>query len=94
VTNAELAELRGEVFGLKTLLFNCISFIAGQFDDPNSYLDELQTQTVAGIAQGTHDKIRPQNLQIFRASAAGIVVQAIEGTKEVHARVLQPPQRH
>ena len=93
MTNAELAELRGELFGLKIVLFNCLSFIAGRFDDPIAYLDEVQRQSVYGIAQGSHDKVRPQHLQPFRAAAAGIVAQAIEATKEAHSRVAQPPTR-
>jgi|HubBroStandDraft_6_1064221.scaffolds.fasta_scaffold1138795_1 hypothetical protein len=93
MTNAELAELRGEIFGLKVLLFNCISFIAGRFDDPLAYLDELQQQSIFGIAQAAPGTIRPQHLQAFRNSAAGIVAQAIDGTKEVHSRAERPPTR-
>jgi len=93
MTNAELAELRGEIYGLKVLLFSCVSFIAGRFDEPLAYLDELQRQTVLGIAQGTHDKVRPQHLQLFREAAAGIVAQAIERTTAVHSRAAQPPTR-
>lgn len=93
MTNAEAAELRGELFGLKVLLFNCLSFIAGRLDDPDAYLDELQRQSIYGIAQASHDKVRPQNLQLFRSAAAGIVAQAIEGTKEVYSRAARPPTR-
>jgi hypothetical protein len=92
MTNAELAELRGELYGLKLLLFNSISFIAGQFDDPAGYLDEVQRQSVFGIAQGTHSKVRPQHLDLFRAAAAGVVVQAVEGAKEAHLRAAKPPR--
>jgi hypothetical protein len=91
MTNAELAELRGEFFGLKAVLFNCLSFIAGRFDEPIAYLDEVQRQSVYGIAQGSHDKVRPQHLQLFRDAAAGIVVQAVEATKEAHLRTARPP---
>jgi hypothetical protein len=34
VTNAELDELRGDIFGCKILLFNCISLIADLTDNP------------------------------------------------------------
>jgi hypothetical protein len=39
MTNAELAELRGEILGLKTLVVNCLAFNAAFADDPPSYLD-------------------------------------------------------
>jgi hypothetical protein len=93
MTNAELAELRGEIFGVKVLLFNCLSFIAGRFDDPTAYLEEIQQQSVFGIAQADHSGIRPQHLQLFRNAAAGIVAQAVGGIKEVHSRAAQPPTR-
>jgi hypothetical protein len=93
MTNAELAELRGEIFGVKALLFNVLSFIAGRFDDPMAYLDEIQRQSVFGIAQAGHSGIRPQHLQIFRSAAAGIVAQAVEAAKEAHSRAAQQPTR-
>jgi hypothetical protein len=93
MTNAELAELRGEIFGVKMLLFNCLSFIAGRFDDPIAYLDEIQRQSVFGIAQADHSGIRPQHLQAFRNAAVGIVAQAVEAIKETHSRAAQPPTR-
>jgi hypothetical protein len=93
MTNAELAELRGVLFGLKALLFNCLSFIAGRFDDPITYLDELEQQAIFGIAQGTHSGVRPQHLEIFRNAAAGIVAQAVEAIKATHLQSAQPPTR-
>jgi hypothetical protein len=93
MTNAELAELRGQIFGLKILLFNCIAFIAGQTDDPIAHLDEIQRQSVCGIAQATPAAIRQQHLQGFHHAAAGIVVQAVEAAKETHSRTVRPPTR-
>jgi hypothetical protein len=93
MTNAEAAELRGELFGVKVLLFNCLSFIAGQTDDPIAHLDEIQRQAIFGIAQAGHSGIRPNHLEPFRHAAAGIVAQAVEGAKEVHRRAAQPPTR-
>jgi hypothetical protein len=91
MTNAELAELRGELFGV--LLFNCLSFIAGRFDDPAAYLDEIQRQSGFGIAQATHGGVHPLHLQAFRNAAAGIIVQAVEAAREAHSRTARPPTR-
>jgi hypothetical protein len=93
VTNAELAELRGEIYGLKVLLFNCLSFIAGRFDNPTEYLDELQKQAIWGIAQAPNDQVRQQHVERFRHAAAGIVAQAVEAAKEAHSRAARPPTR-
>lgn len=80
MTNAELAELRGEIFGCKILLFNCISFIAGLTDDPAAHLKTIQTAAIDGILRAPPTNIRPQHLEAFRNAAAGIVAQAIEGS--------------
>lgn len=93
MTNAELAELRGEIFGVKVLLFNCLSFIAGRFDDPMAHLAEIQQQAVVGIAQAIPAAIRPQHLQTFHHAAAGVVAQAIEEIRQAHSRVARPPTR-
>jgi hypothetical protein len=78
MTNAELAELRGEIFGLKVLLFNCLSFIAGQTSDPATHLAVIKEHAIAGIVEAKHSDVRPQHLPMFRNAAAGIVAQAIE----------------
>jgi hypothetical protein len=48
VTNAELDELRGEFFGCKILLFNCISLIAGLTDNPAAHLEAVQQAALEG----------------------------------------------
>jgi hypothetical protein len=90
MTNAELAELRGEIFGLKILLLNCMSFIAGCTDNPDSHLNAIQEQAIAGIAHATHDAVRPQTLRSFQGAAAGLVLQAVEAAKATPQQV--PPR--
>jgi hypothetical protein len=90
VTNAELAELRGEIYGCKILLANCVAFIAGLTDDPSAHLETLQQAVFEGIATATNEHVRPQHLNQFRAAAAGIVLQAVEGAKS--ACQLSTPQ--
>jgi hypothetical protein len=53
MTNAELAELRGELFGLKILLFNCMSFYCWRTDIPERHLNTIQEQAIAGITHAT-----------------------------------------
>jgi hypothetical protein len=84
MTNAELAELRGEIFGCKILLFNCISFIAGQTENPAAHLKTIQTAALEGIVAAKPSTIRPQHLETFHAAAAGIVVQAVESATAAH----------
>jgi hypothetical protein len=88
MTNAEVAELRGELFGLKILLVNCLSFIAGSTDDPERHLNAIQDQAIAGIARATHEGVREKYLRTFQDAAAGIVVQLLEAAK---ATPLRPP---
>jgi hypothetical protein len=87
------ATIRGELFGVKVLLVNCLTFVAGQTDDPIAHLDEIQRQAIFGIAQAGHSGIRPNYLEPFRHAAAGIVAQAVDGAKEVLRRAAKPPTR-
>jgi hypothetical protein len=80
----ELAELRGEIFGCKILLLNCISFIAGLTTDPAAHLETIQTAALEGTVAANPSNIRPHDLDTFRSAAAGIVVQAIESAKVAH----------
>ncbi|MBV9203700.1 MAG: hypothetical protein JOY83_28965 [Alphaproteobacteria bacterium] len=93
MTNAEAAELRGEIFGLKVLLLNCLSFIAGLTDDPVRHLDIVLRESIDGIAKATHSGIRPAHLQIFRDAAAGIALQGVEAAKTAHIPIPPPEQR-
>jgi hypothetical protein len=43
MTNAEIAELRGEIYALKVLLGSCLSFIAALTDDAKSHLEPSAT---------------------------------------------------
>jgi hypothetical protein len=90
MTQGELAELRGEIFGCKILLFNCISFIAGCTDDPQAHLTTLKNAALEGIVKANPASVRPQNLRKFQDAAVGIVVQAIEGATTAHR--LSTPQ--
>ena len=91
MTNLEVAIFRGEFYGLKTLVINCLSEVAAAKADPAAYLDELQRQSVVGIAQATSKDIRAHHLENFRNAAAGIVAQAIEAVKTTHSRAEKPP---
>ena len=93
MTNAELAELRGEIFGVKILLMSCLTQVAGTAPDPVAHLVETQNQAVEGILRSSPSNIRPQHLRIFQDAAAGIVVQAIEAAKVPHEPVPPPGQR-
>jgi hypothetical protein len=90
MTNAELAELRGEIYGLKILLFNCLAFIANLTEDPVQHLETIKDETIAGIAHATNEAVKPAHLEKFQGAAAGIVLQAVEAAKAAPA---QPPQR-
>ena len=90
MTNAEVAELRGQIFGLKIMLINCIGFIAAITDDPDVHLDAIQTQTIVGIGTATNDQVKPAHIQAFRAAAAGLVLQVVEGAKVASARAPRP----
>lgn len=83
MTSSEEAEIRGEIFGLKILLFNFISELAGRGDEPLKYLDALQKQAVQGIVQAKNEAVKPAHMRKFQEAAAGIVVQAVEGAKAV-----------
>ena len=90
MTNAEEAEMRGEIYALKILLINCLGFIAAITDDPGSHLQAVQDQSIEGIARSRHGKVKAAYLRNFQDAAAGIVLQAIEGAKVASAQVEKP----
>jgi hypothetical protein len=90
MTNAEAAELRGEIYGLKALVANCLAFNAALTDNPAAHLQALQNETVAGIAAAENDAVRVVHLPAFRAAAAGLVLQLVEYAKAIHIQV--PPR--
>jgi hypothetical protein len=92
MTNLEAAIFRGEFFGLKILVLNCLSEIAAAKTDPATFLSQVEEQAVAGIAQATSADVRLHHLQQFRNAAAGIVAQAIEVVRETHSRSASPPR--
>ena len=81
MTNADIAELRGEIFGLKIMLANCTGFIAAITDDPNAHLVAIQNESIEGIASATNDKVKDAYLPTFRAAAVGLVLQIVEAAK-------------
>jgi hypothetical protein len=83
MTNEEAAELKGQIVGLKVLLMNCLSFMAGQTSDPLAHLSAIRDHSIAGLAEVTNSTVRPQHLQLFRAAAAGIVSQVADNAKAV-----------
>jgi len=86
MTHADIAELRGEIFGLKIALINCLGLIATLTDDPTAHLDAILNQAVEGIAKATNDQIKPAHIQTFRAAAAGIMLQLVDGAKVTAAQ--------
>ena len=81
MTNADIAEMRGELYALKIMLVNCLGFIAALTDDPTSHLDAIQNEAIEGIAGSTNDKVKPAHLRTFHAAAVGIVLQVVEEAK-------------
>jgi hypothetical protein len=92
MTNAELADLRGEIFGLKVLLFNVLSAITANSLDPVATIEAIKTQSLVGILDARPSSIRPQHLEVFQNAAAGIVAQAVEALAATYSRS-QPPAR-
>ncbi len=85
MTNQELAELRGEIFGLKVLLFNALAEIAATKPNLSAHLETLRTESLEGIMAADHSKILPAHLPKFRSAAAGIVVQALDAVPTARA---------
>jgi hypothetical protein len=84
MTNAELADLRGELFGVKILLISCLTQVAGTAPNPLAHLDAVGQEALAGIMKAAPSNIRQQHLRAFQNAAAGIVSQAIEAAKVPH----------
>ena len=86
MTTSDIAELRGEIFGLKILLVNCFEFISAITDDPIQHLNAIQNEAIEGIASAENQKVKPAHVDMFRGAAAGIVLQVVEGAKVASAQ--------
>jgi hypothetical protein len=84
MTNAELADLRGALFGVKILLVSCLTQVAGTAPDPLAHLDAVGRVALKWIMNAAPSNVRPQYLRAFQNAAAGIVSQAIEAAKVPH----------
>ncbi len=90
MTAKEVAELRGELFGLKILLMNFLATTARMSSDPMPYLDDLAEQSHRGVAAAKPPSIPEHHLRTFQNAAAGIVLQVVEAAKVPH--VPTPPR--
>ena len=77
MTKKDIARIEGELFGLKVLLMNLVSFQAGQTTNPLGHIAALRDQSVAGIV-GATNSAAGQYQQYFRECAAGFVVEVAE----------------
>jgi hypothetical protein len=84
MTEAELASLRGEIFGLKIIVVTTLSHLVAHAADPIATLDEIERQSAIGIASSTPADISPAYLEVFRNAAAATVLQAAEVAKIRH----------
>lgn len=93
MTNDELAELRGEIFALKIMLFNALAEGVRHSGDPEAYVNAIEQHASAGIMNATPSNIRPAYLDTFRNAAAGILAQAVAALRETYSRAVRPPTR-
>jgi hypothetical protein len=93
MTEAQLAELRGEIFGLKIIVVNTLSHIVARATDPIATLDEIQRQSALGIASAAPANIPPAWLELFRNAATACVLQATEVAKLSHEPPPPPVRR-
>jgi hypothetical protein len=83
MTTNELAEIRGEIQGLKTLVAQCLGFISNLTDDPVLHLNEIQTACLEGIAASTDDRLKEAFQRRRMDAAARIVLQLVEAAKSI-----------
>lgn len=93
MTPAELAELRGQLFGLEALVANLLSFQAGITDDPISHLEAIQRESLSGIASGRNTDVRPAHLDRYRGAAASVVLRLVALAQTIHIPT-EPRDQH
>lgn len=92
MTNAQEAELRGEIFGLKVLVANLLSRAAGFVEEDRPvFFNTLMEQSIPGIAQATNPNVKAAYLDTFQAAALGVVQQLVDAARKAPAQA--PPQR-
>ncbi len=90
MTKKEVAQLKGELFGLQVLVMQSLCFIAAHAEDPVRHLKGIEDSAVEGISGQPQLDILPRYLQAFQQAAAEVVVQCIEAAQSVLADGGQP----
>lgn len=91
MTRKDVAQLKGELFGLQVLVMQSLCFIAAHTDDPVRHLNGIRDSAVAGISGEPNADVPPRYLEIFQEAAAGLVVQCVAAAQGALAQNGIPP---
>jgi len=86
LTKKDVAQLKGELFGLQVLVMQSLCFIAAHTDDPVRHLNGIRDSAVAGISGEPNMDVPPRYLEIFQEAAADLVVQCVAAAQGVLAK--------
>ena len=83
MTRKDVAELKGELFGLQVLVMQSLCFIAAHTENPVRHLNGLRDAAIAGISGEPKTDIPPRHLQVFQQAAADVVLHCVEAAQAV-----------
>jgi hypothetical protein len=86
LTRKDVAQLKGELFGLQVLVMQSLCFIAAHTEDPVRHLNGIRDSAVAGISGELNMDVPPRYLEIFQEAAADLVFQCVAAAQGVLAK--------
>ena len=84
MTRSDLAEIKGELFSIKALLFAVVDGMAGMSADPVKYLETLQKSLIPKIKEAAPVFVTHPHIETFEKAAIGVLAQVTEAAKAGH----------
>lgn len=91
MSQQDMAQFRGELFGLRILVIHCLSSMAANVDDPLAMLQRLGETVLESLEREPCDGVPPRHIAAFRGTAATVIAQCIEVAQVVTAETEQNP---
>lgn len=90
MTDSDIAQLRGQNFGLQFVLAICLAKLSEAMPEGNQFLHTIQNMLIPSIDKAPVDFLEPSLRQTFVASAIAAVGQIAEGARGLRADSVPP----
>lgn len=82
MTSYDLAQLRGELFAIRTILVPCLDFLASRYENKNDVLDAIEKHAIEAVKREAPKFATPDRREDFVRSAVGWLSAMVQGARE------------